>query len=374
MDKTEVAEKVRDVKIYYILMFMKKIVIFTIVAFSCIQMNAQILTGLVYDKHTNQPVYGAYVYLDGTSIVDLTDESGKFTLDVKQVINTRLVLRHLAYHTVIIETPFTHIPDTIYMEEQMNMLGEVIFRADPFSRTQKLRAFREQFLGTTESGRACRIVNEDDIRIWFNTATNTLMASSEQPIEVINAYLGYRIFFTVESFETEYSGVTLNSNRIENVYYSVMTLFTDLNPYDERIKMRRDKIYEESSVNFFKGLAYGSNTERTPYFTVSKNGFPIDPYLFFTIKDTLSLKMIYIPDSTVEESSLDDSLFSINVSYRSREGSSNRYVWSHSTISFFTNTLFVDLYGNIDQGDKIVFTGMMSLRRAGDMLPLEYEP
>ena len=353
---------------------MKRVVIVTIVVFSCIRINAQTLTGVVYDKNTNQPIYGAYVYLDGTSIVDVTDESGKFTLDVKQIINTRLVLRHVAYHMIIIETPFTHIPDTIYMEEQINMLGEVVVRSDPFSRSQKLRAFREQFIGRTEAGRACRIVNEDDIRIWFNTATKTLIASSEQPIEVINEYLGYQILFTVDNFETEYSSVTLNSNRIENVYYAVMTLFSDLKPDDEIIKMRRDNIYKESSGNFFKALAYGSNTETTSDFTVSKDGLQTNPYLYFTIKDTLSQKMIHIPDSIIEKTNPDNSLFSINVSHRSREGSSNRYVWSHSTISFFTDTLFVDLYGNIDQGDKVVFTGMMSLRRAGDMLPLDYEP
>ena len=48
------------------------------------------------------------------------------------------------------------------------------------------------------------------------------------------------------------------------------------------------------------------------------------------------------------------------------------YYSSH--ISFFTNTFLVDQYGNIDQGDKVLFTGVMGWARARDMLPKDYEP
>jgi hypothetical protein len=45
-----------------------------------------------------------------------------------------------------------------------------------------------------------------------------------------------------------------------------------------------------------------------------------------------------------------------------------------SGIRFFTNTLLIDQYGNIDKVDKVFFSGFMGKRRAGDMLPMEYEP
>jgi len=397
--------------------FMKKALIFTIVILSCIQINAQTLTGMVYDKDTKQPILGVYVYLDGTSIVDVTDNSGKFTLAVKQMINTKLVLRHLGYNTLIIEEPFNNLPDTIYMEEQFTMLGEVFVQADQFSRRQRLRAFREQFLGTTQAGSSCRIVNEDDIQIWFNVATQTLFASSDKPIEIINSYLGYRVLLTLDEFWTKYSDVTLNSNRALNTYCFWRASFTDLNPNDMRIKKRRDDIFEESTRNFFKNLAYNplfggvffeefddfleqgfdiqliSNETKNPFFKIYKGDVQINPRSHFIIKDTLSQKMINIPDSILDKGNLDNSLLKINVSHREKASetydirsnlSSNdpstviiitvNNLRHSSGIRFFTNTLLVDQYGNIDQTDKVFFTGLMSRIRAGDMLPLDYEP
>ena len=356
---------------------MKKTIIVTIIILSCIQINAQTLTGLVYDKDTKQPISGAYVYLDGTSIGDATNNTGKYTLTVRQIINTKLVLRHVGYRTIIIEEPFIHLPDTIYMEELMNTLSEIIVYGDPFSRQQKLRAFREQFLGMTQAGRSCRIVNEDDIQIWFNVPTKTLMASSEQPIEVINEYLGYRTLFTLVDFKIEYSGVTLARNSIQTTYYAVMSYFTDLRPDDRRIKRRRNDVYEESSRNFFKSLAYdpffSSDTTDNPVFWVYEKdiGTQIDFNSYFTINDTLSQKKIHIPDDIIEKDNSGNSLLRVNVSHHN---SDNRIFRYYSRVSFFTNNLLVDQYGNIDKIDKVAFEGQMGRARAGNMLPMDYEP
>ena len=44
-----------------------------------------------------------------------------------------------------------------------------------------------------------------------------------------------------------------------------------------------------------------------------------------------------------------------------------------SDIYFMTDSFWVDRYGNIDQINKISFTGQMGENRAGDMLPIDYE-
>ena len=381
---------------------MKKIFIIIIIVLSCIQINAQTLSGVVYDKATKQPIPGVNVYLDGTSIVDVTENSGKFTLSVKQIINTKLVLRLLTYHTLIIEEPFKHLPDTIYMEEQITMLGEVTVQADRFSRRQKLRAFSEQFLGTTQAGSSCRIVNENEIQLSFHLPTKKLLASSDKPIEVINEYLGYRVLFTLDDFWAEYSDVTLSSDKALQTFCMIRTLFTDLKPNDIRIKRRRDDIYEESTKNFFKNLAYnplfGSNTsegeklreaKQNPIFRLYKDGTQINPYSYFIIRDTLSQKMIYLSDSIIEKENPDNSMLRISVLHREKANetyyrqanSSNSSILFvngdsnySSGIRFFTNSLLVDRYGNIDQVDKVFFSGLMGRIRMGDLLPMEYEP
>ena len=387
---------------------MKKVFIIIIVVLSCIQINAQTLTGIVCDKATKQSIPGVYVYLNGTSFVDITDNSGRFTLTVRQIINTQLVFSNIMYQTLAIENPFNNLPDTIYLEERLNVLSEVTVRADKFTRRQKLRAFKEQFLGTTQAGQSCTIVNEDDIQLWFNLTTNTLMASAEQPIEVINTYLGYRVLFTLVDFKAEYSDVTLDPAKIQSSYYAVQTSFTDFGMNNARIKKRRDDVYKQSTNYFFKNFAYdplfGSDMYGTPIFTISKtsDGTQINPRSYFSIKDTLSQKIIIIPNAIVERRNPDRSLLRINVfnvdnpdelyyrqsgasssgfirgfassSSATNASQSNRRPQTYSTVSFFTNTLLVDQYGNIDKIDKLIFTGPMGWSRAGDMLPMEYEP
>jgi len=346
------------------------------IVLSCIQINAQTLTGVVYDKDTKESIPGVYVYFDGTQIVDVTDNSGKFTLSVRQMINTRLALRHVAYHTIIIENPFANIPDTIYMEERPNVLGEVVVRPQ-FTRQQRLRAFREQFLGTTQAGRSCKILNEDDIQTWFNVATKTLFASSDKPIEVVNDYLGYRVLFDLVDFQVEYSNITLDRDKVIQSYFAVTSSFIDLRSDNRRIKRRRDEVYQNSSTFFFRNFV--NNTLNESGFRIYKGGLPTDYRQHFAIEDTLSLKMIRLLPIDYQVHFRTDSVQTIRLmpeDFCKSQLSTFSVVYrrKQSDIRFLTDALLVDQYGNIDQIDKILFLGVMGQNRAGDMLPIDYEP
>jgi len=355
--------------------FMRKAFIITIVILSCCRINAQVFTGTVYDKATNQPISDVYVSFNRTTAYAITDNSGKFELTVTQRLNTQLVFSHIAYYTMIVENPFDEFPKEIYMEQRLNILDNVVVSArvspeyaDPFTRSQKLRAFREQFLGRTRAGRSCIIMNEADIELRYNVLTNTLYASSYNPIVVLNEYLGYLISLTLVDFRVEYSVPQnrflnlgsvyvppLSNADVQRSYYAVMSSFTDLNPDDEKIKSRRDDMYEQSSTFFFKNIANNTLEESNFKIYGNRRRQVVDQSLYFTIEDTLSLKRIQlIPDS--------GSIISIR--YRNRQ----------STLNFRTDTLLVDRYGNIDQPYNVIFNGVMGEARIGDMLPMDYEP
>jgi len=361
----------------------KHTTLFALLLFAVMQgAFAQIIfTGTVYDKDTNQPIPDVYVSFNGTMAYAITDDSGKFELTVTQRLITQLVFSHIAYHTVIIENPFDEFPEKIYMEQRSNILNNVVVSvkglpeyADPFSRAQKLRAFREQFLGTTRAGRACIIMNENDIELRYDVRTNTLYAFSDNPVVVLNEYLGYMVSFTLLDFKVEYAiqkrsfnigpvsyfneYVALGRNNVQQSYYAVMSSFTDLNPDDERIKSRRDDVYEQSSTSFFKNIANNTLDESGFRFYEIGRRYHIDQSKYFTIEedDTPWLKKIRVISSS-------DSM--INVRYRS-----NRL----SILNFRTDTLLVDSYGNIDHPNKVIFRGVMGDARVGEMLPLDYEP
>ena len=369
---------------------MKRAITITIVIMLCCCINAQVrFTGTVYDKATNQPLPDVYVSFNGTVAYAITDDSGKFELTLAQRLNTQLVFSHIAYEMVIIENPFDEFPEEIYMEQRFNMLDNVVVSAnvspeyaDPFTRAQKLTAFRKQFLGETPAGKSCKIMNESDIELWYNVHTNTLSASSYQPIVVINEYLGYQILFILLDFKVEYttarqnsvlennnlyatqshtmvdifrqnSYIPLNSNNARLSYFAVLSSFTDLSPNDARIKKRRDEVYNRSSTFFFKNLA--NNTLNDAGFEISTGKTKIDNY-WYTTQDTLSLKKVRLISV--------DTALKISVLFQRGK----------SDITFNSNTLLVDYYGNIDNPYKVIFTGLMGQSRAGNILPFDYEP
>jgi len=81
-------------------------------------LSAQILTGIVLDKESREHVVGAHVYLEGSSLFDVTDADGRFKITVNSVVNVPLVIRHISYQPVTIPNPFTSLPDTIFVKEQ----------------------------------------------------------------------------------------------------------------------------------------------------------------------------------------------------------------------------------------------------------------
>ena len=351
----------------------KRILIITCMfLWHCVLAGAQVITGVVCDKDTKLPVSNVSVFLNGTSINTITNNLGKFELKTASIINTKLVLRHLSYETAVIDRPFAGLPDTLYIEEQINTLLEVSVVADRFTRAQKMKAFREQFLGLSRAGRSCTIINEDDIQIFYNMQTGRLTAWSDKPIEVVNSYLGYKVDFTLMDFWVQYGssviGSVLNSEYAQASFFAVVSSFSDIDPDNRRINQRRENVYERSSNYFFKSFANDVLSENN--FRIFNAPLEVDHRQYFATKDTLSQKMIHIiPGTDINKGKVINSELElsgkISVLYR-------RNV--RSEIFFMTDSIGVDRYGNIDRIDNVLFGGQMGANRAGDMLPIDYEP
>jgi hypothetical protein len=352
------------------MLFCKKIIVIVIL-FLCYSIAyAQIISGIVCDKTSKLPISDVYVYIDGTSINTITNNLGKFELKTNSIINSKLVLHHLSYETAIINNPFEGLPDTLYIKEQIKTLSEITVRADRFTREQKMKAFREQFLGMTRAGKSCTIANEDDIQIKIDMQTRRLLASSDKPIVVVNNYLGYTVSFVLVDFWIQYgvAVVNLDSDYVQGSFFAVVSLFTDMAPNNRRIRRHRDNVYEKSSNFFFKSLR--DNVLKDNKFMMFNNSLPVNHQDYFAIKDTLSQKMIsIIPDTDIKKNP--DGFHSVpklsgivSVLYRRTD---------QSDIYFMTDSFLVDRYGNTDQIDKISFGGQMGKNRAGDLLPINYE-
>ncbi|GHT67945.1 hypothetical protein AGMMS50239_32040 [Bacteroidia bacterium] len=340
------------------------------------------LQGTVLDTKTKEPVAYASVYLDGTTIGTATDLDGRFSLTVKNRIHTRLVVSFMGYESVVISNPYESIPEIIYLDEKDINLGEVIVWGKPtFTEKQKMEAFKDQFLGMTEAGYSCKILNEDVIRLSYNPETNKLYGYADVPIEIENKYLGYKIRFELIEF-------TLHLKRkkslalIDTVSIIGLSFFEDLKKNEINYAERREKIYKFSSRRFFKLLAE-RKIELSDFRIYNYNvkakvlTHPLQARNLFALKKNSS-------DSTttiVLNSKKKDDFGIFNISVINVGKLSERVIRdtpyktiASSKLHFFVDTFSVDKYGNTNLIKGIFINGIMGKQRVGDTMPTDYLP
>lgn len=312
---------------------------------------AQEITGYVYDAHTKEPIPGVTVYFDGTSTGVVTGLDGYFELTTSVRINSPLLVSYMGYTSVQVADPYNAGVIKVYLEESSFKLDEIVLQADPFTREEKMKVFREQFLGKDFKGK-CSILNEDAIVVTYSMGTQTLFAYADEPLQIKNDYLGYDITYNLLAFEAHYHKTSLDPNWMRNVFFAGTSFFRDVSEDKGKYERRRRKIYYGSPVHFLKTLANEQLTEEK--FGIYKGSFPVDPKLHFKVADTLpGLKKV-----SVEH-------LKWNVLYKKDK---------QSSFSLNQKAIYIDTYGNFSPVTAINFGGYMGTLRFKDTLPLDYLP
>jgi hypothetical protein len=341
---------------------MNRILLIFICLFS-LNTFCQTIEGTVFDEN-KMPIVGASVYLDGTTIATLTNDKGNFFLNVNSKINTSLVIRFMGYETAGVANPFENNNSKIYLVPKQVMLNEVVVKKDYFTRKQKLQLFREQFLGTTKAGKSCKISNEEDINFEYDYKTNTLFATSDNPLKIENPYLGYQIEFDLYEFNVKFYKKSIKKADVTKSLFLGTTLYNEINK-DSKIKRIRDNVYKGSSMHFFKNLS--ENRWGKDLFLLFKGSYQDIPEHYFTISNEGKLKKISIASDIKQEG-----LF---VGGKSKFYASFNFLYKkkkQSKVIFLTAVFYVDEYGNNSNNDMIEFGGDLATKKLGDMLPMNY--
>ena len=347
---------------------MKHIIFALLFCSAVYSLNAQTIEGVVYDAKTRETVPGAAVYLDGTSILTITDANGAFSLVVGNKINTNLIISHLSYEPIVITNPFEHRGQAFYLHEKVNTLVEVRVVADRLSRAEKMKVFREQFLGESVAGKSCVIVNEEDIVLNYDEETHTLTGYSRNPIVIENRYLAYRITFDLRHFSFQFQRIAnmLDEDRVSRVLFKGTSSFVDQSPYNVQYAKRREGIYLRSKQYFFKNLT--ANTLEAANIKISNRFRQIKQDQYFLITDVSSQKTVLIlPNTDINRRHLgiqEGSIYGVIDILCHRRFSSEAI--------FLTHRFSVDEYGNPDTVDDIIFFGDIGGQRLGEMLPRDF--
>ena len=340
-----------------------RIIFLFLCTFIAINVHSQTLSGTVYDEN-KQTIPGASVYLDGTSIGTITDDNGNYKLSVPNKINTILVISFIGYEAYFVQNPFENPIHKVQLVPKMTNLKEVTIVIDGFSRNDKLKIFRNQFLGTTKGGKSCKILNEDDISFQYNLKKNILTATSQNPLRIANKHLGYEISFNLIDFNIEFFKKSIKVSDVVSSYFAGTTAYKDVSNKNSTFISRRKKTYDGSQMLFFRNLI--RNIWDKKQFELYNGSYPADPNDYFSVSQTDGHYNVTVkPNVAVKKDQLAPAGFysTFNLMYNRK---------NQSKVIFRTANFAVDAFGNTDAPDAIMFAGEMSKYRMGDLLPLDF--
>lgn len=319
--------------------------------FALTSFTQTIIEGTVYSAFEKKPLLGVSVYFDGTTIGTTTNENGQFFLELDKPINASLIISYIGYNTIVVSNVTSNIGN-IYLEEKAIKLQEVTLEPDTWSREKKLHHFRKEFLGINKEASACKIINEEDIRLYYNSSKQTLQAFIEKPIIIENKHLGYLVRYDLRDFEVQFktSGAYTYP---ETIYYAGILFFEELNKNKTIRKYikNREKAYQGSTLQFMRALA---NKElKSQNFEIYKDRYKVDSYEYFNISKLENATKVV---QTTPE---------LTVLYNKEQQSILKTLEDYFTI---------DSYGNHAPTTAVYFGGYFGSIRLSKTLPLNYLP
>lgn len=247
---------------------MKLIHFYLLIAFSFISFlsYSQItISGKIVDSTSREPLAGASVFAQNTTLGTVTDKEGNFSLSLKSG-GYELIISYTGYNNQqfqVVDNKNQQIQIGLVKEDKT--LSEVVIQSsnEVFDGWEKYgEFFINHFIGATPFAKQCTIQNKDSIRFFYYRRTDKLKVLSTAPIVISNDALGYDMRYQLDSFVYYYKD--------ELSSYRGTCLFTEkLGTVSQAMawKANREKAYFGSRMHFMRSV-YDS--------TLKEDGFTID--------------------------------------------------------------------------------------------------
>lgn len=332
-----------------------------------VALQAQTITGHVYNSADGEPLQGASVYLDGTTFAATTDAEGFFRLSLPQQYNASLIVSYLGFDRYNVSNPYTGQPLKIMMlPNAVNLKTvEVTGKSQPFTREEMLIAFRQQFLGTSAAAKSCTIVNEKDISFYYDVGTNTFTATAERPVIFRNKVLEYDVSFDLIIFETKFYKKTLSNYECYSSVIMGTSLFRDRSTKSSAYEARR-KAYHGSARHLLRTIA--NNSWDKTGFKLVRGRQPVTADYYFEFADTLKGMKVRISDAE-KQVMAEYEKYHKRIPFKLYVIDSKK---QSSVVLFSKEEFMLDKNGFISPLDALVFGGYIGNLKIGDLLPADY--
>ncbi|MBC8346688.1 MAG: carboxypeptidase-like regulatory domain-containing protein [Candidatus Marinimicrobia bacterium] len=207
------------------------------------------IDGQIIDKNTGEPLIGVNVFFSKTSIGTTTDKDGLYT--IKNISNGRyeLVISMIGYsmkkkeinlfYSEKVNLDIGLTPEAIKMKEiRVTKKSNKQWKKD-------YKVFKKAFLGHSENGKSCKIINE--YVLSFKHRENILSALAQRPLIIENKQLGYVITYYLDEFATNNTFLRYDVESFFKFFFVSSTLFvrysgesffTKMQPESENEKQR----------------------------------------------------------------------------------------------------------------------------------------
>ncbi len=213
-----------------------------------------IVSGKVTLASSGEPLQGASVFAENTTLGTATDANGNFKLYLPNGgYDVIVTFTGLQSESVRVTSSQTSSPLTFSLKQKEKELDDVVVVAsnevkDGWERYGGF--FIKEFIGQTQNSSQCLIKNPEVLKFYYSKKRDRLKVKAEEPLLIENKALGYNIRYSLDSFTHEYA--------TQVSFYSGNPLFEEMKT-DSLIQQAlwdraREEAYKGSMLHFMRSL------------------------------------------------------------------------------------------------------------------------
>lgn len=337
--------------------------------------QAQItISGKVLDSATREPLLGASVFAQNTTLGTTSNSDGEFSLQLKSG-GYELIFSFTGYRNEEVRiTENKNQQLEILMVKEDKSLGEVVLQSSNEVKNGWEKYgdfFIDHFIGATPFSKECLIQNKDVVKFYYYRRSDRLKVLATEPLIISNNALGYNLRYQLDSFVYYYK-TDLSSYRGTCFFTEQLGTVSQAMTW----KANREKAYFGSRMHFMR--SYYDSTLKESGFTISSInddkktfGLLTNPYhkKYFSIPDSTDEVEVYFPDkiSVAYVKAIPEDTYLKQFNLPMDVGVQVSYIDVLKPIAIKENGYYYDQKNWINQG-------YWSWKNLADLLPYDYWP
>lgn len=222
-----------------------------------LQANAQFaLKGKITDVKTAAVLPAVSIYINNSSKGTTSNEAGAYILDNITITQFEIVATCIGYETFstsITEKDLLQAFDIKLNPKSTELQAVIIQTYDKSGWKNWGKLFTNEILGRTPKSDECEIKNYNVVKFVYDKKEQKLSAFADEPLIIINKYIGYELRYDMQFFETNF--------KTKIIHFEGFPFFTNLAGSKRKIdKWKKNRKYAyDGSVQHFMRSVYKNN-------------------------------------------------------------------------------------------------------------------